>query len=130
MARVRSFLIGRHERCDLRIDGARDAERHAEVCLLPQGGYDLGDRASGGGTFVLRNARWQPLRQAFVQAGEKLRFGAFELLAEELEVLRELSPQVVAAPREQAPELRKPPGPDPEKGLMRDPLTGEILEKP
>lgn len=130
MSRVRAYLIGRHVQCDFPIDAEGVAERHAEAIALADGGYHITDRASPGGTFVLRDAQWQPIQQAFVARGEQLRFGDFEMPVDALDVLRE-PPGGRRRPMRGRGHKRDRAGAlDTEQGLVRDPQTGEIVARP
>ncbi len=127
MSRVRSYLIGSGSDCDFVIDGGSVADRHAEATLLADGRYHITDRGSVGGTFVLRESDWQTIRQDFVEPGERLRFGDHEIVVDVLADLVEsdVTPDRARSARHaQAP----PAAPDPDTRLVRDPLTGEIVE--
>ena len=130
MSRIRTFLVGRHQDCDLRLDDTTVSRRHAEVVLTPDGRYYVTDCNSAGGSYLFNNGSWQPIRQAFVTASDRLRFGDLELPASRLEALRALlggggnaAAQAGTPPPEPQPRL------DPNRGLVRDPVTGEIIER-
>ena len=127
MSRVTSYLIGCSPECDFVIDGSRVAERHAEVTPVADGRYHITDRGSGRGTFVQRAGQWRAIQQDFVSSDETLRFGDREIAVHTLADL--LDPGVVAG---RSPTRRSahstPRGPNPDAPLMRDPLTGEIVE--
>ncbi len=130
MSRVRAYLIGRHVRCDYPIDAEGVAERHAEAIALADGGYHITDCGSPGGTFVLRDSQWQPIQQAFVARGEQLRFGDFEIDVDALDVLREPPSGRRNPARGGVLTQARVGAPNAEQGLVRDPQTGEILERP
>ncbi len=139
MSRVRTFVIGRHQDCDLVLDDTRVSRHHAEVVPMLDGRYYITDRNSTGGTFVRSGSGWEPIRQRFIKTTDRLRLGGHEISASRLEFLRILpgsggdgvadvgasSPRAVSGPAKLPPD----DGLDPDKGLMRDPVTGEIIEK-
>ncbi len=139
MFRIRTFIVGRNPDCDLRLDHSSVSRHHAEVILIPDGRYYVSDRNSLNGSCVYRASKWQKIRQGFVKATARLRFGEHEVPASALESLRTPERRDGAAAEEapaSAPKVsygnaHKPPddGIDPSKGLMRNPLTGEIIEK-
>ncbi len=144
MSRIRTFLIGRHQDCDLRLDDDSVSRRHAEVVLTGDGHYFITDRASTGGTFVLDGSGWRPIHQEFVGPTDRLKFGDQELAGSRLESLRALmSGGHAAAAGSMAAEAgnaARGAAPakvhqaiddklDPGRGLARDPETGEIIEQ-
>lgn len=74
---------------------------HAEVVCLPEGRIHVADRATGSGTFVRRGDEWHPIRQALLDPGDVLRFGACTITAGELGAL---CVRGDASPSEQATE--------------------------
>ncbi len=139
MSRIKTFIVGRNPDCDLRLDHSSVSRHHAEIILIPDGRYYVSDRNSLNGSRVYRDSKWQKIRQEFVNATERLRFGKHEVPASVLESLRTLKGRGGAiaekvsssAPKAAYGNAYKPPddGIDPSKGLMRNPLTGEIIEK-
>ncbi len=131
MSRIKTFVIGRHQDCDLRLDDKSVSRRHAEVVLTPDGRYYVTDCNSTGGTFVYRDSGWCPIRQELVDPTDRLRFGNDELAASRLESLRTLMGEGGTAPAQGSGKVNKTPddGLDPNKGLRRNPETGEIMEK-
>ena len=128
MSRIRTYMVGRQQDCDLRLDDSTVSRRHAEV-ILTDGRYYLTDCNSAGGTYIHEGAGWRQIRQEFVSAGARLRFGHCEITAARLKALLcgparggGSTPAEVTAPQ---PE----PGSDPRRGLRRDTVTGEIIEK-
>ena len=75
MSRIQTYLIGRQQDCDLQLDDSTVSRRHAEVILAPDGRYYLTDCNSAGGTYIHESAGWRQIRQEFVSAGQRLRFG-------------------------------------------------------
>ncbi len=63
MSRIRKFLIGRQQDCDLVLDDSSVSRHHAEVVPAADGRHFITDRASTGGTFVWEGADWR--RTAF-----------------------------------------------------------------
>ena len=137
MSRVKTFIIGRHQDCDLVLNDTSVSRRHAEVVPMSEGHYYITDRNSTGGTFVYSDSGWEQIRQRFVKATDRLRLGNHEIDASRLGLLCRLpgkggvadtgdsSPQVASGVANPAPD----DGLDPSKGLMRDPVTGEVIEK-
>ena len=133
MSRVTTYLVGRDPRCECRVDDPSVSRRHAEVVAAPDGRFYVTDRASTGGTFVLRGGEWTRIRQAWVGPADRIRFGGREMAAADL---------AAGSGRGAAPGPPPPPDPDPappvpaqdEKGRVRiparDPRTGEIIEMP
>ena len=133
MSRIKTFLIGRHQDCDLVLDDSSVSRYHAEVVLTPEGGYYIADRGSSGGTFIHSGSGWRPVRQELVNSTDRLRFGDHEISASRLISLRApagcggaaagLSGQGAA----HEPPAREDDGLDPNKKIMRNPDTGELL---
>ena len=88
MSRIRTYLVGRQQDCDLLLDDSTVSRRHAEVVLAPHGRYYLTDCNSAGGTYIHEGAGWRQLRQEFVSTGQRLRFGHCEITATRFEALR------------------------------------------
>lgn len=112
------------------------SRRHAEVILTPDGRYYLTDCNSAGGAYIHESAGWRQLRQEFVSAGARLRFGDFEIIAARFEALRACGGAPISGPARGGgstpAEVTAPqpePGPDPRRGLRRDTITGEIIEQ-
>ncbi len=137
MSRIKVFLIGRHQDCDLKLDDSSVSRCHAEVVLTADGRYFITDRNSTGGTFVHRgsdsdsDSGWRPVRQAFIDPADRLRLGTYELPASRLESLRIPNAGGGGSIAGTAEAIGSIPddAPDPAKGLMRDPETGEIIEQ-
>ncbi len=138
MSQVKTFVIGRHQDCDLVLNDTSVSRRHAEVVPMPDGCYYITDRNSTGGTFVHSDSGWEQIRQRFVKAIDRLRLGGHEIDASRLGLLCRLPERGGVADIEdsslqEASGFSNPTpndGPDPNKGLMRDPMTGEVIEKP
>ncbi|MGR3914978.1 MAG: FHA domain-containing protein [Gammaproteobacteria bacterium] len=137
MSRIKTHLIGRHPKCDLRLDDSSVSRRHAEVVLMPDGRYHITDRNSTGGTYVYENSDWRAIRQVIASAGDRLRLGHCEIAASRLESLRVLSRQHGGAKDAKraagnAPgDANKKPDDrlDADKGLRFNPETGEVIEQ-
>ena len=137
MSRLRTYVVGRERGCDVPLDDASVSRRHAEIVRVSGGGLYVTDCATTNGTFVRDGGDWRAIRQAFLEPDGRVRFGGCEMTAAELAALcrrEDASPpgagrdaggaqggSVPAAPEEAAP--------DPRRGLVRDPETGEILEQ-
>ena len=132
MSRLKAYLVGRDPSCDYPIAHASVSRRHAEVVLPPDGRVYVTDRGSTGGTFVLDGATWKRIRQAYVEPTDRLRFGAHELAAGKLAVLRARGANReggVGGPARE--ESRKPMGRslDRLRRPERKPKTGEVVEQ-
>ena len=133
MSRIKTFLIGRHQDCDLVLDDSSVSRYHAEVVLTPEGGYYIADRGSSGGTLIYSDSGWRPIHQELVNSTDRLRFGDHEISASRLSSLRapagcggatvELSGQGAA----HGNLAREDDGLDPNKKITRNPDTGELL---
>ena len=132
MSRIKSYVVGRQRGCDLQLDDSTVSRRHAEVILTPDGRYYLTDCNSAGGTYIYESAGWREVRQEFVSGSDRLRLGDCEITAARFEALRSRggdSILVSSSVSATAPESESEKGPDPRRGLQRDPVTGEIIEK-
>ena len=136
---MKTYVIGRSAFADIVLPDTSVAPRHAELVRTRDGRFYLTDCCSEGGTWRrdpdgAGDGDWQPLRQAFVDLEETLRFGEqvsrlSDLLADRLEVPL---PEGVAAdaggnwPGGGAASSSKP---RPRGRVERDPLSGEIVHK-
>ena len=151
-----TYLIGRSGEADIVLEDMSVSRLHAELVAGRDGTWFLTDRTSSGGTCRLDAEGWAPVRQEYVQPGDRLRLGRFECTLDDL--LRglpagsEASFEAVASSPAPAPEPLPegdpphPPGAtapetaggEPEAGtpvrddrpagaVRRDPATGEIL---
>ena len=118
----KTFVVGREQGCDIRLEDASVSRCHAEVVPLSGGRLYVTDRATINGTFVRDGDDWRAIRQAILEPTDRIRFGDCRMTAGRLNALC----------------ARDDPGPsdgheedrlDPNKGLVRDPETGEILEQ-
>ena len=128
MPRVRTYIVGREPGCDVRLDDASISRHHAEVVRASGGRLYVTDRATTNGTFILDGDDWRAIRQAFLEPTGRIRFGHVEMSAGRLDIL---CPAGEAPPpgREQAgavPTTEDSPG---LQVLVRDPKTGEVLER-
>lgn len=81
---MRLVRIGRGETSDRRLSDPTVSRRHAELVVLDDGRLYLSDCASTGGTFVEQNRAWEPVRQGFVDAEARVKFGNVVVRAAEL----------------------------------------------
>ena len=122
------------------MDHASVSRVHATIALTSNGSLLLIDRGSRNGTFVeSKEGGWQRVSEAQVKQGNKVKFGVCVTTVRE--VLGELAPEVlkaltqgmqdagggekrlvVSAPATEVKQKLKRP--------KRNPLTGEIEEKP
>ncbi len=126
MSRIRTYLVGRDERCDYPIADGSVSRRHAEVVLAPDGRFYVTDCGSTGGTFVLNGREWTRVRQAYVEPTDRVRFGGYEMAAARLAVLRGGSGGGGGASDRAGP---KPAGLAPDAPKKRVPGTGEVVDK-
>lgn len=126
VSRIKTYRVGRQRDCDLQLDDSTVSRRHAEVVLSPDGRYYLTDCNSAGGTFVRKEGQWQAVRQAFVSGSDQIRLGDFEMSASRFEALRQ---QGSGAGHSGGHGHTPAPGPDPRNRLIRDPVTGEVIEQ-
>ena len=119
MSEFRTYLVGRDQRCDVRLDHESVSRRHAEVVRLSDGRLFVTDRASRNRTFVRAGDDWRAIRQTFLQPADRVRFGACVMTAEELAALC-LSDDGDDATASGKRVLENP---------MRDPETGKLVER-
>lgn len=81
---MRLIRIGREAGSEYRADHPTVSRRHAELVVTDQGRLYLTDCRSSGGTFCETAGQWVPVRQSFVEPGQRLRFGEFEVQAQSL----------------------------------------------
>ena len=122
MLRTKTYVVGRERGCDIRLDDASVSRRHAEIVPLSGGRVYVADRATLNGTFLRDGDQWRAIRQAVVKPTDHIRFGDCRMTAAQLNAL---------CPRDDPPppDVRNENPLDPNKGLVRDPDTGEILEQ-
>ena len=129
MPRIRTLLVGRDAGCDVWLDDPSVSRRHAEVVRLPDGLLHVTDRATMNGTFVLDGDGWRAIRQAFLEPAGRIRFGELELSAGRLAALCPPAGGGAAGGGAGRPAQADRDELDPSKGLVRDPETGELLER-
>ena len=130
MQRFRTYIVGRERSCDVRLDDPSVSRVHAEVVRLPSGRLYVTDRATTNRTFVLDGADWHSIRQAFLEPGGRVRFGNVEMSAGRLNALcPQAGPPGPVGGGKGGSAPTEEDSPDPRKGLVRDPRTGEILEQ-
>ena len=134
MSRLRTYVVGRERGCDVRLDDASVSRRHAEVVRVSDGRLYVTDCATTNGTFVLDGGDWRAIRQTFLEPSARIRFGDCGMTAGRLDAL---CPRDDAGPSGGGDagvvlDGLTPPEEatlDPSRGLVRDPETGEVLEK-
>ena len=130
MSRLRTYIVGRDRGCDVRLDDASVSRHHAEVVRLSGGRLYVTDRATTNGTFVFDGHDWRRIRQAFLKPGGRVRFGDVEMSAGRLDdSCPRADARAVDGDQKAGAVPTKEDSPDPNKGLVRDPTTGEILEQ-
>ena len=128
MAHIRTCLVGRDRSCDVMLDDPSVSRLHAEVVRLSDGRLYVTDRGTTNGTLVLAGDDWRPIRQAYLELRGRVRFGDVEMSAGRLDAwCARTDPSIQAGTP--APGPTNEVSPDPRKGLVRDPKTGQILER-
>ena len=122
MSQFKTYVVGREQGCDIRLDDASVSRRHAEVVPLSGGRLYVTDRGTINGTFRRDGDDWRAIRQAILEPTDRIRFGDCQMTAGRLNAL---CPRDDPSP----PDGQKEVPLDPNKGLVRDPETGEILEQ-
>lgn len=117
---MNTYLIGRSALCAIHLDDPTVSRMHAELTVSRDGKCFITDRASTDGTFRLAGDGFQPVRQAFVEASDVLRFGDTECRVSDLLV------QIQAL-------RRGDDEPDPKTSglrgsVKRNPQTGAIVD--
>ncbi len=130
MPRIRTCIVGRERGCDVRLDDPSVSRYHAEVVRLSNGRLYVTDRATTNGTLIADGADWHAIRQAFLESTGRIRFGDIEMSAGRLDAM---CARADARPGRANHQGRAVPGKEnqlePNKGLVRDPRTGEVLER-
>ena len=130
MSRLKAYLIGRHSRCDLRLDDRSVSRKHAEVMLLTDGRFYLTDRNSTCGTFVLEDGNWKKVRQAFIAPTQSVRLGYKEIRAANFNALQAKNPQgsgvLINEADSPAPNILPKPILK-NHAVKRNPETGEVV---
>ena len=105
------------------------SRRHAELIPVSGGQVYVTDCASTAGTFVDEGGRWQRVSQSFVSAGARLRFGDFEVSVQSLlaDIARLPAAGQAGSAVAQAPVPQGKKQVDAERGVARDPVTGEPI---
>ena len=99
------------------------SRRHADFLRLSDGRPQVADRATTNGTFGLdAGEEWREVCQAFVEASGRIRFGDCRMSVAQLDAVCPPG----RAGRFGSGSARQP---DPTRGLVFDPQTGEVVEK-
>ena len=115
--------MGRSPYADIVIADPSVAAYHAEIVRTEDGRLFIGDCGTASGTWRLAEGEtWQPLRQAFVSAGDTLRFGDHECAL--TDILAPVLPSALPGASTASRETARPAG-----RLSRDPWTGEIVRR-
>lgn len=72
---MNSWLIGRGEQANIRIDDGTVSREHADLVETSPGHYLLADLGSSGGTYRLRNGNWERLVRGHVSADDQVKLG-------------------------------------------------------
>ena len=122
--RATTYTVGRGPECRVRLSHASVSRHHADIVRLSDGQLEVMDCGSTNGTFVLSGQEWRAVRQWCLAPTDHVRFGEVEMTVDDLD----------AWCVEQDTDSSGRTGADVEDGgsgkLVRDPKTGEIVEKP
>lgn len=72
----RTYIIGRSRTCDIQVDDPTVSGRHAELIVIGDDMH-LMDLGSTNGTFILRSKGFEPYKEGYVSAKQKVAFGHF-----------------------------------------------------
>ena len=134
-------IVGRAQECDVCLNDTSVSRNHADIVFLSDGRLYVTDRGSTNGTFVLDGGEWRAIHRELLLPTDRVRFGHCEMTAQELNafLVRQegYSPSGSTAEIVPGRPMGQPPGSaprmdsavDPRKGLVRNPKTGEIVEK-
>ena len=136
-------IVGRAQECDVCLDDTSVSRSHADVMLLSDGRLQVTDRGSTNGTWVLDGREWRAIHREILFPTDRVRFGHYQMTVRELTAFfgrqEGSSPSGSTAEMEIAPGHRmghaSGSGPgmdsavDQRKALVRDPKTGEIVER-
>ena len=128
MARFRTYLVGREPPCDVRLDHESVSRCHAEVVRLSDGRLFVTDRGSMNGTFVRVDGDWRVIRQTFVEPTAQVRFGACTMTGAQLLALCPWGDGRDEDNRGPAGGAGAP-ATDTMQNPVRDPQTGEVIER-
>ena len=130
MSRLRTYIVGRERGCDVWLDDASVSRHHAEVVRVSGGRLYVTDRATTNGTCVFDGHDWRRIRQAFLKPGGRVRFGDVEMSAGRLDDSCPRADARAVEGNQNAGAVRNKEGsPGPNRSLVRDPTTGEIVEQ-
>ena len=87
MALTNQKIIGRSENCDLSLDHPSVSRQHARVERADDGRLLIQDKQSLNGTFLYRSERWVGATKISLCREDIVRFGSYELKAEQLAAL-------------------------------------------
>ena len=118
----RVLIVGRGRGSDVQVDNPSVSRLHAELVVTDDGAFHITDRLSTNGTWIRVAGAWQPVRQRWASARDRLRLGDFEVSVEEL-VRR-------AGDGRGRPAGPPPPPPDglPPAKVRRHSETGNVVE--
>ena len=134
-----TWIVGRGHECDVRVNDTSVSRSHADLMPLSGGRLRVTDRESTNGTFVRDGGAWRAVHQELLAPTDRVRFGDYEITVSQLNAL--CVERGRASSGYKSPDLgagsftglvRAPDTQeflDSRKGLARDPVTGEILEK-
>ena len=133
-----TYTVGRAPECEVWLPDDSVSRNHAEVVRLADGRLCVTDRNSTNGTSILVAGEWQEIDREFLLPTDRIRFGHYVMTAHELGALcvrqEEAGSSGGAGKAVQDSSgwqagASQTDDVDPRKGLVRDPKTGEILER-
>ena len=98
----KTYVVGREQGCDIRLDDASVSRRHAEIVPLSGGRLHVTDRATINGTFLRDGDDWRAIRQAILEPTDRIRFGDCQMTA---------GPSPAAPPRSRSAQASRPDAP-------------------
>ena len=113
-------IVGRAKECGVCLDDTSVSRTHADVEFLSDGRLYVTDRGSTNGTFVLEAGKWRAIHRELLLPTDRVRFGYYEMTVQELNAL---------LVHKEDSSSSGSPAVNPRRALVRDPKTGEIMEK-
>jgi pSer/pThr/pTyr-binding forkhead associated (FHA) protein len=123
-----TLTIGRRSDCHIVVNDPTVSRLHAEIAAADGGRFTLRDMESAGGTFVRDGQIWRRVTKTTVSIRDVLRLGSHEVsVAELLARIPDMGHQAELPAQRLAPAARIS---DKKARFERDPVTGQIVEKP
>jgi pSer/pThr/pTyr-binding forkhead associated (FHA) protein len=95
-ARSKTLTIGRGRDSDLLLTHSSISRRHAEITIDAEGGVEVRDLESSGGTYIIRGGKEIAITNSKVKASDTLRFGNYDISVKDLlSLVPEEPPQIL-----------------------------------